>query len=463
MPFQTREGTLQRDSVGKAKRKPVRRDPEKRRQQNAQAQRKYREKFRERLESLEALAASATPGRATERTPAAGTGPSEAVATISSTTAPTHIAKSLPAYDTWDISTSSPSTATSRECQYFTPQSNDTLSAPSVWDFTTYCPQADTSPSSLSIWDSPTHVSRSDGTPLSPRIWDSTTHISQSDGTPPSLSVWDSTTHVDPSLLICDKQNDALGLYWTTNIDCGCSSPHFQIRTEGPAGPFSCGEVRILRFGSSAPAADPYANNLRIETVCTIAALSTLGIHVGITEETLCAEESLSPFFQSSTESADDMAKANMICTVKRTFKTLKPDLRPSSEQITVKHHPYIDILPFPTLRKGLIAHQEEVDEDDFFHDMLNGLVCWGGAGIGKKDRNNSTGYVSTGTPWDVRSWEAKVWFLKKYWTLLGGEDGELVRQSFRLAARDISIPDRAYRLLRHDEGHQLIDSGYIK
>ncbi|KAJ5784021.1 uncharacterized protein N7518_009698 [Penicillium psychrosexuale] len=401
MPFQTREGTLQSDSVGKANRKPVRRDPEKRRQQNAQAQRKYREKFRERLESLEALAASATQGRATERTPTAGTGPSEAVATIGSTTAPTHIAKSLPAYDTWDISTSSPSTATSRECQYFTPQSNDTLSALS----------ADTSPSSLSIWDS-------------------TTHISQSDGTPPSLSVWDSTTHVDPSLLICDKQNDALGLYWTTNIDCGCSSPHFQIRTEGPAGPFSCGEVRILRFGPSAPAADPYANNLRIETVCTIAALSTLGIHVGITEETLCADESLSPFFQSSTESADDMAKANMICTVKRTFKTLKPDLRPSSEQITVKHHPYIDILPFPTLRKGLIAHQEEVDEDNFFHDMLNGLVCWGGAGIGKKDRNNSTGYVSTGTPWDVRSWEARVWFLTKYWTLLGGEDGELVRQS---------------------------------
>ena len=57
-------------------------------------------------------------------------------------------------------------------------------------------------------------------------------------------------------------------------------------------------------------------------------------------------------------------------------------------------------------------------------------LVCWGGAGIGQKDRNDSTGYASTGTPWDVRSWEAKVWFLKKYWTLLGGEDGELVRQS---------------------------------
>jgi hypothetical protein len=40
------------------------------------------------------------------------------------------------------------------------------------------------------------------------------------------------------------------------------------------------------------------------------------------------------------------------------------------------------------------------------------------------------TGHAVTGNLWDVRSWEAKVWFLKKYWWLLGGEEGELVRQS---------------------------------
>ena len=113
---------------------------------------------------------------------------------------------------------------------------------------------------------------------------------------------------------------------------------------------------------------------------------------------------------------------------MQRMFKTLKPDLRPSSEQISVKHHPYIDILPFPTLRTNLITHQEEIDEDEFFQDMFTGLVCWGGAGIGRKDREDSTGYASTVTPWDVRSWEVKVWFLKKHWTLLGGDDGELVR-----------------------------------
>ena len=331
------------------------------------------EKLRERLDHLESLAASAVQSRAIERTPAAGTGSSGAVTTYDPSSTPTRIVvQSFSDYDASDESIRSSSAAIPGESQHLIPQSDDT-------------------PSALSIWDSPTHI--------------------------------------DPSLLIRDDHNDEIDLYLTTTIDCGCSGPHVQIWTQGPD-PFSYGKVRILSFESSATAADPYTNNLRIETVCIIAALHNLGMHVGITEETLCADTSLSPFFRSSTESADDMVKANMICTAQRIFKTLKPDLRPNSEQITVEHHPYIDILPFPTLRKNLIIHQEEIDGDEFFHDMLTGLVCWGGAGIGMKDREASTGYASTGTPWDVRSWEARVWFLNKYWALLGGEDGELVRQS---------------------------------
>lgn len=62
------------------------------------------------------------------------------------------------------------------------------------------------------------------------------------------------------------------------------------------------------------------------------------------------------------------------------------------------------------------------------------GLICWGGAGVGKRDRNNNNStarnHLSSGAPWDHRSWEAKPWFLRKYWVLLGGEEGELVRQS---------------------------------
>ena len=99
----------------------------------------------------------------------------------------------------------------------------------------------------------------------------------------------------------------------------------------------------------------------------------------------------------------------NAVCTVQRIFNTLKPDLRPNSEQITIKHHPYMDILPFPTLRNNLITRQEKIDEGELFQDMVMSLVCWGGAGIGRKDREDSTDYASTGTPWDIRSWEARV------------------------------------------------------
>ena len=251
----------------------------------------------------------------------------------------------------------------------------------------------------------------------------------QLDNTPAALSIWDPTTNVDPSLLVHDEKRDAPGPYLTTTIDCGCGSAHIQIQTQGPDS-WSHGKFTVLNLGPSATAADPYANHLRVETLCNTAALSTLAMCVGITQEMLCADQSLSPFFSSSTVWADDLVKANMVCTVQSVFKILKPDLRPSREQIVIQHHPYLDIIPFPTLRKNLITHQQDIDEDEVFHDMLTGLVCWGGAGMGRRDRDISTGNATTGTPWDFRSWEARSWFLKKYWTLLGGEDGELVRQS---------------------------------
>lgn len=327
-----------------------------------------------------------------EKTPAADAGPSEAATGHDLSSSLTHdISKCLPTSDASNISVSSFSTATLGECQHLIPLSDDTSSALNIWD--------------------------------------SITHVSQTHSNPSTSSILDPPANIDPSLLIRDKQNDGLSPYFTTTIDCGCSSPHVQIQTEAP-GSFSSGKIKILSFGPNVTTPDPYANTLRVETVCTLAALYTLGMHVGITEELLCADESLLPFFRFSADSVDDMIKANMICTVQKIFQTLKPDLRPSSEQITIKHHPYIDILPFPTLRKNLIIHQGEVDEDEFFLDILTGLVCWGGAGIGRRDREESTGYASTGTPWDVRSWEARVWFSNKYWTLLGGEDGELVRQS---------------------------------
>ena len=186
----------------------------------------------------------------------------------------------------------------------------------------------------------------------------------------------------------------------------------------------------MLKVGPSLFSADPYVNTLRVERICIAQAILSNCLHIGITEAMFCGEDAISPFFRPSGGTVDDSGSDSIVRTVQSIFKTLKQDMRPTREQITTMHRPVIDVLPFPTLRKNLIKSGDAVDEDELYHDLLNGLVCWGGAGVGRKDMDCFSGQMSTGTPWDSRSWEARIWFLQKYWALLGGEEGELVRQS---------------------------------
>jgi Domain of unknown function (DUF3425). len=369
--------------VGKEKRKPVRRDPEKRRQQNIRAQRRYSEyslilpdssrkdiagkilivfflgeKLRGRMENLETLAASLA-----QRLPTTGTVQTE----------------SIPGYNISDTLIYSSSTASPEDCQYL-PLSDHITSPLNTWDPTTHLTPSDNTLSPLSIWDSTIRgytpqLSHSDISSSILDISDSINQIPHSEISFSALSVWDPPTHVDPSIFIHDKHQEGLDRSGTTTtVKCNCSSPHIQVETHDP-GPYSCTEVRILRIGTVAPAPDLYANHLRLETICTLAAMDTLRMHVGLTEEMVCAAESPSPFYRSIRASADGTAKENIICTVQRIFKTLKPDLRPSSDQITVDHPPYIDVLPFRTLRNNLILRQQEVNEDEFLRDAVTGLV----------------------------------------------------------------------------------------
>ena len=188
--------------------------------------------------------------------------------------------------------------------------------------------------------------------------------------------------------------------------------------------------MKVLNFGPDFFTADPYLNTLRVERICLAQAIFSNCLHIGITEDMFCDDETPSPFFRPRGKIADDAGYGRMVETIQNIFKTLKQDVRPIKEQITMEHCPFIDVLPFPTFRKNLIRSGEAVDGDELYDDLLNGLVCWGGSGVGKRDREAATGRLSTGTPWDGRSWEARTWFLEKYWALLGGENGELVQQS---------------------------------
>ncbi|CBF86208.1 hypothetical protein AN2115.2 [Aspergillus nidulans FGSC A4] len=449
MPPRTRE-EQQMGGSGTQKRKPVRRDLEKRRQQNIQAQRKYPyyglwvrssgrrmltigsgEKLRQRYERLDALAATVTQGSPTLQVPHVGQGLSGAEVTLN-TTQGDNLATSIPRPAS-DVLTSSLET-TATDYAQFVPQLGDFPLDLSSWNPSTYISRPG-DPSLSGIWD-PATLPLSDETICYPAQVELTRGLNTTENTVHFLAGHASQSHSSSALVSTASNNPITirsshtnrpSLAWTTVIDCGCTTPHFTLQSGGPysANPR---QVKVL---ATMPVADPYANNLRVDQHCTLTALFLVVEHVGLTMAEICADESPSPFFRIDSSSADPLTRANVVAAVQKAFKTkLKHDLRPSEEQITISHHPMIDIYPFPTLRNNLVTRQGEYDEDEFFHDTLAGLICWGSAGVGQRDRNASAGKASTGAPWDLRSWEAQEWFVRKYWGLMGGEDGDLVRQT---------------------------------
>ncbi|KAJ4394804.1 hypothetical protein N0V93_004024 [Gnomoniopsis smithogilvyi] len=370
-----------KDSNKKDKRKVVRRDPEKRRQQNLQAQKKYREKLRKRLEDLETLAASVA---VTKKT--ATNGGAEATSPVTPI----------------DDKTSSPE------------QTSQTWSSPnsSGEDASQNGAQAPFT-SALDVFV--------------PAVVDDVSM---------DMSIWDPATCIDPSYFTMTNYGkpDTEREFWpTTYVDCGCFVRHVEVRTKGP-GCHGKGR-KLIRVGETQVFSDPYLNHIRMDAMCTISAMWENCLQLGISEWMLCDEDSQSPFYRpgpSTSLITNNKIEAvdGVVRTVQSIWKTLKPDIRPTREQITIPHHPCLDVFPFPTFRKNVLKATVVFDDDEFFCDALEGLTCWGGSGIGRGDRKGATGKTSTGTPWDHRSWEAKPWFIRKYWIVLGGEDGELVRQS---------------------------------
>ncbi|QYT00086.1 hypothetical protein H0G86_007190 [Trichoderma simmonsii] len=427
MPPESPEALQQAVSSLKRKKKPVRRDMEKRRQQNVQAQKRYREKQRQRLETLKAIAASAGQNHANE-IPCSQASPSEVTIQSDNSSSIDHgISTSSASHQ--GSSTERPPLDSQPERTSLSQSTGDSHSAfdsfvvPKELQSTISQPNDNPSPFGIR------NIHSISSPPAStPGEWQLQTSPSNTTHSHPPSPTWDSCTHISSSFLIRDKTRQTFSPYWTTTIECGCLTPHVQLRSRDP---FSHSDTHIISFGADGMATDSCtSSSIHIERVCIAAALYTLVKYMGIGEETFCADDSLSPFYRPSLEFSDDATRNRTIGMVQQMYKTLKPDLRPSAEQILVKHHPYIDILPFPTLRRNLIVHQKEIDEDEFLNDTLTGLICWGGVGKVRNNTDNVTGHAAAETAWDARSWEAKVWFLRKYWCLLGGEDGELVKQS---------------------------------
>lgn len=217
-------------------------------------------------------------------------------------------------------------------------------------------------------------------------------------------------------------------------VDCGCARAHLQLSMSSS---MDCRENPVP--GPIPP--PPNDRNAFLSRICIGEAFVINSAQLGITENMLCDRDGSSHFYRSSDRPADDPLTERVVKANQAIFKSLKPDLRPVREQIIMRHNSWIDVLPFPTLRANIIKNKDGLDEDTLLRDLMQGLICWraggdgGGAGEGGirgmwTDLSLVTRDAVNGTPWESRSWECRPWFLRKYWELLGGEEGDLVRQS---------------------------------
>jgi hypothetical protein len=80
--------------------------------------------------------------------------------------------------------------------------------------------------------------------------------------------------------------------------------------------------------------------------------------------------------------------------------------LVPTVHQQLIPHKPYVDMIPWGSLRDRLLNSQKSINEVEFTLDMPD-LKVWGS------------------TPWDPMSWEMSGDFVKKWWFLV---DEEMLR-----------------------------------
>ncbi len=107
--------------------------------------------------------------------------------------------------------------------------------------------------------------------------------------------------------------------------------------------------------------------------------------------------EAISPFFRSYD-------------TTQTAVQTCPADLRPTSLQLTVDHHPWVDLLPDPRMRNNILQLGDEYDDGPLCHDIAD-----------NRHGSDSEGLIVWGDPCNPESWEIGEDFYKKWpWVLQG-------------------------------------------
>jgi len=85
-------------------------------------------------------------------------------------------------------------------------------------------------------------------------------------------------------------------------------------------------------------------------------------------------------------------------------------DLRPTNLQLTVEHHPWIDLLPDPRMRNNILLLGDEYDDGPLCHDVVD-----------NRHGEQSESLIVWGDPCNPDSWEIGEGFYKRWPSVVQG------------------------------------------
>lgn len=191
---------------------------------------------------------------------------------------------------------------------------------------------------------------------------------------------------------------------------------------EQSSGMSSSFDINLLDTSVSSPP-DLHMNYIQISSVSTVNAWLRNALSLGIKLADLVTPQYRSPFYRLTSPS--DNPGALLAAAY---IPSAPSHLQPTLPQILFPHHSYLDLIPIPVLRARTIAlaaiFPQLFNPIDVKMDIIRGgLVC-------RHDRSKIELGNGNGQPWDMRSWEAAPWFVKKWKILIDGEEGETRKQS---------------------------------
>lgn len=111
--------------------------------------------------------------------------------------------------------------------------------------------------------------------------------------------------------------------------------------------------------------------------------------------------------------------------------RLLPASMQPTAMQVTVAHHPWIDVFPFASFRNQLLLHADTLEAGG--EDWDGGDLCSDTMGL---NEHAAAGLLIWGDPWDGHAWEVTEPFARKWYWLLGGCDELLASTNYWRATR---------------------------